>query len=127
MPPVPRTEEVQVTYRLLTQGEVEEQILRLSDELEAETDRYARLADKAATAEADYKLQAARLMVGFVASPSKMTALEKQARVDAQCDGSYRVWKINEAQRQASKEALLSLRTRLDSLRTLSANIRNQT
>lgn len=113
--------------RLLTQGEIEAAIMRLSEELEEITYRYADLADLAATAEADYKLQAARLMVGFAASPSKMTALEKQARVDAQCDGQYRVWKINEARRQSAKEALLSLRARLDSLRTLSANIRNQT
>ncbi len=116
-----------MTQRLLSQGEIETEILRLSEELEAETYRYADVADLAATAEADYKLQAARLIVGFVASPTKMTALEKQARVDAQCDASYRVWKINEARRQSSKEALLSLRARLDSLRTLSANIRNQT
>ena len=116
-----------MTGRLLSQGEVETEIMRLSDELEAETYRYADLADLAATAEADYKHEAARLLVGLSNTPTKITAVDKQARVDLQCDPKYRVWKINEARRQASKEALLSLRARLDSLRTLSANIRNQT
>jgi len=113
--------------RLLSQGEIESAIMRLSEELEAETYRYADIADLAATAEADYKLEAARLLIGLANTPTKMTAVEKHARVDAQCDAPYRVWKINEARRQASKESLLSLRARLDSLRTLSANIRNQT
>jgi hypothetical protein len=112
--------------RILTQIDVEAEIMRLSDELEAETYRYADLADLAATAEADYKLHSARLVVGLSNSALKLTALDKQARVDLDCDPAYRVWKINEARRQASKEALLSLRARLDSLRTLSANIRNQ-
>jgi len=113
--------------RLLSQGDIETEIMRLSEDLESETYRYADIADLAATSEADYKLSAARLMVALVSSPGKMTAQERQARVDAESDGPYRVWKINEARRQASKEALLSLRARLDSLRTLSANIRNQT
>lgn len=116
-----------MTDRLLSQGEVESEIMRLSEELEAETYRYADIADLAATAEADYKHESARTLVGFSNSSVKMTALEKQARVDLHCDAKYRVWKINEARRQSSKEALLSLRARLDSLRTLSANIRNQT
>jgi hypothetical protein len=113
--------------RLLSQGEIETAIMRLSEELESVTYQYADLADKAATAEADYKLHSARLMVALANSPMKMTAPERQARVDAQSDDQYRIWKINEARRQASKEILLSLRARLDSLRTLSANIRNQT
>ena len=113
--------------RLLTQGDIAPEILRLSEELEAETYRYADLADLAATAEADYKHQAARLFVGFSNAAAKISIVEKQSRVELQCDGPYRVWKINEARRQASKEALLSLRARLDALRTLSANIRTQT
>jgi hypothetical protein len=116
-----------MTDRLLTQAEIEEQILALSEELEAETYRYADVGDLAATAEADYKLASARLMIALSSSGAKMTSPERQARVDAECDGPYRVWKINEARRQASKEALLSMRARLDSLRTLSANIRSQT
>jgi hypothetical protein len=113
--------------RLLTQGEIEGEIMRLSGELEDITYQYADLADLAATAEADYKLHSARTMILLANSGTKMTAPERQARVDADSDAQYRVWKINEARRQSAKEALLSLRARLDSLRTLSANIRNQT
>ena len=116
-----------MSTRLLSQADIEIEIMRLSEELESETYRYADIADLAATAEADYKLEAAKLLVAISNTPTKMTAVEKQARVDLQCEPTYRVWKINEARRQASKEALLSLRARLDSLRTLSANIRNQT
>ena len=57
----------------------------------------------------------------------KLTAAEKQARAELHAADELRVWKINEARRGASKEALLSLRARLDALRTLSATLRSQT
>ena len=113
--------------RILTQGDIEQSILALCDELEEETYRYAELADLAAEAEADYKEKASRTFVAIANMDVKMTAGEKSARVDEMTCQELRIFKINEARRHASKEALLSLRARLDALRTLSANVRHQT
>lgn len=114
--------------RLLTQGEVEESILALSDALEAETYEYAELSDTAATTEADYKIGHARAMIQFASDPEiKVTASVREARVDRHCAEQLRTWKLAEARRQSKKESLLSLRARLDAFRTLSANLRSQT
>jgi hypothetical protein len=116
-----------MTERPLTQHDVERLIVRIGDELEEETYRYATLSDTAAAAEADYKLKAARLFLTLAAEGTKLLAAEKQAKVDVGSAEEYRTWKIAEARRQASREALLSYRARLDATRTLSANIRHQT
>lgn len=113
--------------RHLTQGQIEADILSVSDALEVGTEQYADLADLAATCEADYKLSYARAFVALAAQQSRMTAPEKQARSELHAAAELRAWKIAEARRQSSKENLLSLRARLDALRTVSANIRSQT
>lgn len=116
-----------MTGRVLVQGEIEAQIMALSDELEAETERYADVADLAASAEADYKLAVARTWVGLASAGRNITAGERQARAELSAADELRAWKLMEARRQASKEALLSLRARLDALRTMSANVRAMT
>lgn len=113
--------------KMLTQGDIERMIVSLCDALEDETYAYSDLSDKAAETEADYKYEAARIVVALSADGHKMTALERQARVDLKCADQFRAWKIAEARRQASKEALQSIRARLDATRTLSANVRHQT
>jgi len=114
--------------KLLTQGEVETQIIALCNGLEEETYEYAELADLAATAEADYKILSAKAMISFAADTAiKVTAAVREAKVDQYCAEQLRSWKITEARRQSKKESLLSLRARLDAMRTLSANIRSQT
>lgn len=117
-----------IVSRLLTQGEIESAILSLSEELETQTYAYAEQSDRAAIAEADYKIRHARALVGFASDPTiKLTATERQARVDLHCAAELREWKIAEARRQSTKETLLSLRSRLDAMRTLSANVRHAT
>lgn len=111
---------------LLTQGEIESAIVALSDELETQTYLYAQLSEEAARAEADYKYQSGRLLIA-VAAQGKVTVQERQARVDTQCHDLFATWRVAEARRQACKEALLSLRARMDAQRSLAANVRNQT
>lgn len=113
--------------RLLTQGDVEEQILAVSDAIEAEVYRYAGLADAAAEAEADYKLRYARALVRYADSSLKMSIPERNARAELDAAQELRTYRLMDARRQASKESLLSLRARLDALRSLSANIRATT
>lgn len=111
--------------KLLNQGQVESMILEICDALDGATDTYSQIADRAASAEADYKLRLARAVVMLANSDSKMTALERQSRAELAAAEELRKWKTVEASRQATKEHLLSLRGRLDALRTLNASIRS--
>lgn len=113
--------------RPLAQADIEHDIFDVAKALEAETDQYASLSDLAARSEADYKLKFARAVLAVSATQAKMPVAEKEARAEVSSAEELRVWKINEARRQASKEALLSLRARLDALRSLLASVRAQT
>ena len=113
--------------RILAQPEIEQRILDTLAALEEETYAYAQMSDLAAQSEADYKIRAAKALVFESADHPKMTIGERQARVEISCAVELRAWKVAEARRQTSKEALLSLRARLDALRSLSANVRAQT
>ena len=111
---------------VLAQGEIESDILQIADEMETETERYEVLASEAAVAEADYKLRLSRAVVKLADSQARMTAQERQARAEIAAGEELRIWKLAEAKRQATKEALLTLRARLDALRSLAANVRHQ-
>lgn len=114
--------------KLLTQGDIEAAILALSEALEDETHRYADLADEAAEAEADWKIKSARAAIGYASADGpKLTQAQIAARVELHAADELRRYKITEARRQATREALMSLRARLDAMRTLSANVRAQT
>lgn len=120
------------SLRILSQGEIEAEIADLSDALADETHRYADVSESSAGAEADFKLKWAREYVAIAdrtagQGRSGPTVDEKQSRCDLAAEGEFRNWKIMDARMRASKEALLSLRARLDALRTLSANVRQQT
>lgn len=114
--------------KLLTAGEVEEKILDISEALETATYEYASLSDDASVSEADYKVASATAMLRIVGDPAiKLTADVRQAKVDVECADPFRAWKLAESRRQSKKEFLLSLRARLDAMRSLSASIRSQT
>ena len=118
-----------MSMRLLTAGEVERQILSLSDRLEDETNRYADVAELAALAEADFKGCHARALLAFAdatVGSRKATVDERRAQADLDAEDAYAIYRLNEARLDACKQALYSLRTRLDALRTLAANIRAQ-
>lgn len=113
--------------RPIVLAEVEDQILELSAVLESETETYAQLSEVAAACEADYKLRVARMIVGLSQQNGKMPVVEKQARAEVSASDELKAWKLAEARRQASKESLLSVRARLDALRSLNASVRGQT
>jgi len=113
--------------RPLVLVEVERDIARLCDALEAETETYAQVSELAARCEADYKLKFARAVVTISATQAKMPVAEKEARAEVASAEELRIWKISEARRQATKESLLSIRARLDALRSLNASVRSQT
>jgi hypothetical protein len=115
--------------RLLTQGEIEQRIMAHAAELAEETERYSVVAENAATAEADYK-QAYAIALVHVANETadrKTSAADREAHAQIATGDKLRVWKITDARLRASKESLTSIRTSMDALRTLSANVRAQT
>ena len=112
---------------LLTAGQVEHQILRISDELDDETHRYAEVSELAADAEAAFKGVYHRAFIEAAdADLPRVTVADREARAHLAAEEEFRTWKILEARQDAGKQAQQSLRARLDALRTIAANIRAQ-
>lgn len=109
----------------LSQPEVESLLLDLGDRLETETEDYADACDDAATAEVAYKAANARAIV--LLSSQKMTAQEREARALLRCEAEHKTHRLALARQVRTKELLVTIRTRMDALRTISANVRGQT
>ncbi len=107
--------------RPISQIDVEETLLELIQELEKETEAFERLAVDAAKKEALYKSNWAKEYLS-----AKGSIKEREAWSDYKMDEMMFDHKIAEALIKAKREKLLSLRTSIDALRTLNANIRAQ-
>lgn len=113
---------------MLTSHDTEQSIMGLCVALEEETYNFATLSRDEAEAEADYKQAFATTMLELASNTElKMTAQTREAFVDDKCSGAFRTLKIAQARKGAGREMLLSLRSRLDAMRTLSATLRSQT
>jgi hypothetical protein len=111
----------------LTQHDIEDQIIAIGDRLEALVEEYGDLAEGHAIAEAEFKREQARTLLAVIAHPpggKKMTADERAARVELSVTDYRRDAAIAQARREAAREALNTHRTRLESYRTLAANVR---
>lgn len=116
----------------LSLADVEHHLMDVADALEDETRRYATLSDAAAETEAEYRRAVALHTIGQSANrrndPTlKLTAPERQARIDANTADLFRSWRLADARRAASREMMLTLRARIEALRTLAASLRSQT
>jgi len=101
--------------------DIEDNIVRLVEELEEHTEAFEVLAVDQAKKEARYKSAWAHEYLSANGSIK-----ERESWADyKQSDGHYEV-KIADALLKAKKEKLNSIRTALDSLRTLAANVRAQ-
>ena len=107
--------------RPISQVDVEEEIIRLMDILEEETEAFERLAEDAAKKEATFKSNWAKEYLA-----AKGSIKEREAWADYKLSDESYDWKISDALVRAKREKLISLRTSLDALRTLSANVRYQ-
>lgn len=105
----------------LSQVELEEELMRLMSMLEDETEAFEFLATDAAKKEALYKSNWAKMYISSV-GPVR----EREARCDQMMSEMLYDYKISEALVKAKREKLTSLRTSIDALRTLNANIRAQ-
>ena len=105
----------------ISQVEIEQEILRLLENLEKETESFEVLAVEAAKKEAKYKSNWAKEYLS-----AKGSIKEREAWADYKLDDMIYDYKIAEALVKTKREALLSLRTSIDAMRTLNANVRAQ-
>jgi hypothetical protein len=106
----------------ISQVEIEEEILRLTSMLEDETEVFQELIQRSAELEALFKSSWAKEYLS-----AKGSIKEREAWSDYRLEKESHDWKISEALVKAKREKLISLRTSIDALRTLSANVRAQT
>lgn len=108
--------------RPISQVEIEQEIIRLTSMLEDETETFEALAVDAAEKEADYKASWAKEYLS-----AKGSIREREAWADYKLEIQIHNHKIAEALVKSKRERLSSLRTSIDALRTLAANVRAQT
>jgi hypothetical protein len=109
---------------IITQADVERRIIILTDTLDEQTALYAEVSEQRAEAEADYKYAFSRAMV---AQAGKVPVATKEAHAHLRSPDAYRLWKVLEARERATQHKLTSVRSQLDALRTIAANVRSLT
>jgi hypothetical protein len=105
----------------IVQAEVEERIQSLCDVLERTVEQFAQISVERAEAEADYKQTHSLSMVNQTA---KATVSSREATAHLASSQHFRRWRVLEAREKATQQALTSIRSQLDALRTISANVR---
>ena len=105
----------------ISQVEIENELLRLMSLLEEETEAFETLAEDAAKKDALYKANWAKEYLA-----AKGSIKEREAWADYKLSEESYDYKISEALVKSKREKLTSLRTSIDALRTLNANVRSQ-
>tara|TARA_B100000745_G_C19802984_1_gene264280 strand:- start:21 stop:356 length:336 start_codon:yes stop_codon:yes gene_type:complete len=105
----------------ITPIEIEDNMVRLVEELEDHTEAFEVLAVDQSKKEARYKSSWAK---EYLAANGSIK--ERESWADYKLSDEYYEVKIADALLKAKKEKLNSIRTALDSLRTLAANVRAQ-
>jgi hypothetical protein len=118
-----------MTFAPLNPTDIDAEIIRLSERLETTAETYSAVIEAAAKAEAHYKYRAAVVLLEIIgaAHGRKSTVQEREARVEVAVTEEHESYLLTAATAKAVKESLYAIRTQLDSLRTLAANIRQMT
>jgi hypothetical protein len=106
----------------MAQAQVESEIHRMSHRLTQVTEDIARLSQRAAQAEVDYKVGFAKALYKRVGS--KMSVGLKEAAALIEMEEEFGAMKLLDAELKALQEAGRNLRSQLDSLRSINANVR---
>lgn len=100
--------------------------MRLSDQMESGVELLAQVAEEAALNEVDFKVGFAKaLLAAAMNATGKITVGDKEAQATVECEYLMRARLISNARHEVSVERLRTLRSRIDSLRTVSANLRS--
>jgi hypothetical protein len=111
-----------LTFRApISQVEVEQEMLRLVDLLESRTEDFEQLSLDNAIKEARYKAEWAKSYLSHTGSIK-----EREAWADVKMQDVAMESKIAEALVKSGRERLSSIKTQIDALRTIAANVRNQ-
>jgi len=112
---------VKMLVKMLTQVEIEDRLIRYLEALENATAEFEGLCVAAGVAEAEVKGAWARAYLSM-----NGPVRQREALADLECDELEKEHKIADARMKATREHLTSLRTAIDALRTLNANVRVQ-
>ena len=104
---------------MLSQEQVESEIVRLSSLAEKVTTAMARRAVDAAEADAAYKCAFAKALL-----QTEGTVAEREAQATVATQNEYREYRITDARFKAAQEAGRNYRAQLDALRSINANLR---
>lgn len=107
----------------ITQAHVEREILRLLDVAEQKTDELAILSEQAGIAEVNHKTAFAKAYLGSTSSSQAMREQEATRFTEE----LFMKRRTAEAVAKACSESLKTTLATVDTLRTIAANIRNQT
>jgi hypothetical protein len=105
----------------ISQVDIEHELMRLIEMLEEETEAFESLAGDSAKKESLYKSNWAKEYLS-----AKGSIKEREAWADYKLADENFDYKIAEALVKSKREKLLSLRTSIDAMRTLNANVRAQ-
>ena len=110
----------------MAQIEVESEIRRLSSLLSQATEEYGHLSENAARSDVDYDLAHARMLLSVprTIDGEKVTVPEREAKTLLLVEEEYRQARMDEAVFKAAQERGRNLRTQLDALRSINANVR---
>ena len=107
--------------RPISQVEIESEIMRMIELLERETENFEKLAQDAAAKDAVLRSEWAKQYL-----TASGAVREREAKADVHMGDIMYDSKIADALVKAKREKLLSLRSSIDALRTLNANVRAQ-
>ena len=100
--------------------DIEKALIELSGRLEEEVEIFAEISLQRAEAESEYKRQYHRTIIQMTDG----TVTQKESMAQVKSAVAFREWKIAEAQEKATQQKLMAIRTQIESLRTISANVR---
>ena len=113
---------------ILTPVDAERMLARALKRLDDETHAFYDIQKNAAEAEANYRKAKGTKALAIIhaAGTEKWSAAVRDARIEVELDDERRAHLYNQAGLHAARESLVSLRTRVEALRTLSASVRSQ-
>ena len=108
------------TLEPYSQAGAEYQMLELSDALESAVEELRVLVEQDAHAEADYK---EKYWTALLRSERK-TVAEREAVAGLYATKEFREWRLMHGRVSATRDYMKAIQTKIDSLRTISANVR---